>query len=278
MRHATQAMTRFRPSASRLAGCLATSQEVSHRNESSPPASSKKIARPLPNDAAFARLELAALVVMLALLGLLALPLLAATRADSDRAGCFNNLRLLGRAITAWGDDRDGLPPWITYVSRGGTRPDTGFKAGAAWYEFTTLSNELVTPRLLACPADTGVKVASEFSNLGGRGYMATGMRSLATSYFINMDNLGRSPLMAVGGDRNVRSAGITSCSQGVNNADFINLTVPSPVFWTNAVHGWLGHTVRTDGSVTFTDTKMLVENFPQRLDDNGSFHFLRAR
>jgi competence protein ComGC len=228
--------------------------------------------------AAFTRLELAVVVAMLSLLGALTLPLLAATRADSDRAGCFNNLRLLGRAITVWGDDRDGLPPWITLVSRGGTRPDGAFKTGSAWFEFTTLSNKLVTPRLLACPADTGVKVASEFSNLGGRGYMATGMRALATSYFINMDNLGRAPLMVVAGDRNLRSAGITSCAQGVNNADFINVIGGNVVFWTNAVHGWSGHTVRTDGSVTFTDTKTLTAGFPQLLDDNGSFHFLRAR
>lgn len=228
--------------------------------------------------AAFTRLELTAVLAALALLGVLVLPLLAATRADSDRAGCFNNLRLLGRAITVWGDDRDGLPPWITLVSRGGTRPDGGFKAGAAWFEFTTLSNELVTPRLLACPADAGVKVASEFSNHGTRGYMGTGQRALATSYFINMDNLGRSPLMVVTGDRNLRGQGITQCAQGVNNADLISLTPGNVVFWTNAVHGWQGHTLRTDGSVTFTDTKMLVENFPQRLDDNGSFHFLRAR
>ena len=228
---------------------------------------------------AFTRLECVAVLAVLALLGVLALPLLAATRADSDRAGCFNNLRQLGRAITVWGDDRDGVPPWITFVSRGGTRPDGGaFKAGAAWYEFTTLSNELVTPRLLACPADTGVKAAAEFSNHGTRGYMGTGQRALATSYFINMDNVGATPLMVVVGDRNLRSLGTTACARGVNNADLINLNIPSPVLWTNAVHGWAGHALRTDGSVVFADTKMLVENFPQRLDDNGSFHFLRAR
>lgn len=229
---------------------------------------------------AFTRLELAAVTAALALLGVLALPLLAATRADSERAGCFNNLRLLGRAITLWGEDRDGLPPWITLVSRGGTRPDlNGAKAGAAWFEFTTLSNELVTPRLLACPADTGVKVASEFSNVGGRGYMATGMRSLATSYVVNMDNLGNVPERAVAGDRNLRSDGVTQCAQGVNNADFINLAQgQNPVLWTNAVHGLQGHFVRTDGSVVFSGSALLLANPQRLLDDNGSVHLLRAR
>jgi hypothetical protein len=227
---------------------------------------------------AFTRVELAAVVIAFALLGALALPLLAASRADSDRAGCFSNLRQLGRAITMWGDDRDGVPPWITLVSRGGTRPDGAFKAGAAWYEFSTLSNELVTPRLLACPADTGVKVASEFSNLGGRGYMATGLRSLATSYTINMDNLGAIPVMAVAGDRNLRHDGITQCAQGVNNVDYINLSSQNPVLWTNAVHGLQGHFVRTDGSVVFSGSAPLLADFYRLLDPNGSGHFLRAR
>ena len=230
------------------------------------------------HDAAFTRLECAAVVAILAFLGVLALPLLAATRADSERAGCFNNLRLLGRAITAWGDDRDGLPPWITYVSRGGTRPDTGFKAGAAWYEFTTLSNELVTPRLLACPADTGVKVGAEFSNHGTRGYMGTGQRALATSYFINMDNLGTDPIMAVAGDRNLRTFAPVSCSQGVNNADYINLRIPQPPLWTNAVHGWEGHLLRTDGSVVLSTSALIFSDPTRLLDPNFSAHLLRAR
>jgi competence protein ComGC len=229
--------------------------------------------------AAFTRLELVAVVAILSLLGAMTLPLLAATRADSDRAGCFNNLRLLGRAITLWGDDRDGLPPWITFVSRGGTRPDGAVKAGSAWFEFSTLSNELVTPRLLACPADTGVKLASEFSNLGGRGYMATGMRALATSYTINMDNLGNVPERAVTGDRNLRSDGLTQCGQGVNNADLINLAQgQNPVLWTNAVHGLQGHFVRTDGSVVFSGSALLLANPQRLLDDNGFVHLLRAR
>ncbi len=227
---------------------------------------------------AFTRLELLAVIVALSLLGAFALPLLASTRGDGDRAQCANNLRLVGRAIETWAMEHDGVPPWITYVSRGGTRPDGGFKAGNAWFEFTALSNELATPRILACPADTGVRVASEFSNAGSRGYMNTGMRGLATSYFINMDNLGRVPVMAVTGDRNLRSDGITACAQGVNNADRIDLLSGNPMLWTNAVHGLQGHFLRTDGSVAFTTSAPILANSQVLIDENGSAHLLRAR
>ncbi len=188
------------------------------------------MSRFLRQDAVFTCLECAALLALLALLAPLALPLLADTRTDSERAGCFHNLRLLGRAITQWGDDCDALPTWFTLVSRGGTRPDTG------------------------------VKVAAEFSNHGMLGYMGT------------------VPVMAAVGDRNLRRDGTAQCSQGVNNADLINLQFQNPVLWTNAVHGPQGHFVRTDGSVVFSDSARLLADVFQLLDPNGSGHFLRAR
>ena len=231
------------------------------------------------SNAGFTRLELAAALAALVLLGLIALPLFAANRADSDRAGCFNNLRLVGRAVAMWGSERDDVPPWITFVSRGGTRPDNGgFKPGNAWLEFTVLSNELVTPRILACPADEGVKVAAEFSTAAPLGYLNSSMRAQATSYFINMDNLGQVPLMAVTGDRNLRTQGVTSCSQGVNNADSISLSFGNHVLWTNAVHGLNGNILRADGRVEFVGLAGLKTALHWGQDDNSNHHLLRAR
>ncbi len=209
-----------------------------------------------------------------ALLALLALPALATSQSLGHLAQCFNNLRQVGRAVEMFASDHVGQPSWRTYTSDGGTRPITGVKAGAAWFEFAALSNQLATPRILACPADTGVKVAAEFSNQGTLGYMATGLRSLATSYVISMDNLGNSPVMAVTGDRNLRTRGIQQCSQGVNNADA--LLVFGNSGWTNAVHGLLGHLLRADGSVALLDTFEAPRAFLP--DDNGSAHLLRAR
>jgi len=63
---------------------------------------------------AFTRVELIASVAAVALLGLAALPLLATPRADSERAGCFNNLRQLGIAMLKYADEHDDtFPPRI---------------------------------------------------------------------------------------------------------------------------------------------------------------------
>lgn len=72
---------------------------------------------------AFTRIELVLAVAALALLGALALPLFAGTRAGSDHASCFSNLRQLGVAALAYADDHEDhfparrLPAWPQQLS-----------------------------------------------------------------------------------------------------------------------------------------------------------------
>ena len=230
------------------------------------------------NSSAFTRLELLAVIFGLFLLATFALPLLAATRRDSDRVACFNNLRQIGRAVELWAGDHEGEPPWRTYTSLGGTRPASISKPGNAWFEFTALSNELFTPRILACPADAGVKVASEFSSDGQRGYMSTGFRAAATSYFVRLDTaVGPDPTWFLAGDHNIRFFGVQNCVYGVTGADIYEPRNPASG-WTNAVHGAQGNAVRTDGGVSETTSEQFRTVFFTGLGDDNSLHFLRAR
>ena len=231
---------------------------------------------PTRGHGAFTRLELCACLAAGALLALLASPALATSQSRGHLAQCLNNLRLVGRAVEMFASDHVGQPSWRTYTSDGGTRPNVVTKPGAAWFEYAALSNELATPRILACPADAGVKVASEFSNSGAGGYLSTGFRSAATSYLINLDNPFNNPATPLAADRNWRTDGLTSCVNGINNADA--LFVFGNGSWTNAVHGLLGHVLRADGGVSLLDTTQARQAFLPRFDDNGSAHLLRAR
>ena len=228
---------------------------------------------------AFTRLELCACLAGVALLAALALPALANNASRSQTAQCLNNLRLCGRAVQMWGGDSKDQPPWRTFFEDGGTRPSGGaFSPGNAWFEYAFMSNEVVTPRILSCPADMGVKVAAEFSSDGTRGYMSAGFRAQATSYFITLDNPSGVAAWPIFGDRNIRYAGITSCVNGINNADWFNPFVAGNGEWTNAVHGLEGNVVQTDGSVTETTSAQFRAVFRVGLNDNSSLHFLRAR
>jgi hypothetical protein len=231
---------------------------------------------------AFTRAELCACLAAGALLVLLALPALATSQSRGHVAQCLNNLRQMGRAMQMFTGDHVGQPSWRTYTTDGGTRPNVGTKQAGAWFEYVALSNELATPRILACPADTGVKVASEFSNSGTGGYLSTGFRSLATSYFITLDPPSgfatMPPAWPVFGDRNVRFSGTESCAMGINTADRLTPSVLGNGAWSNAVHGIQGNVVKTDGSASETSNDRFRDLLGVNPSDDSSLHFLRAR
>jgi competence protein ComGC len=180
----------------------------------------------------FTRIELLAVLLAIAVLAIITFPLLAVSSADSSSAQCFNNLRQIGRAVQAWGTDHRNQAPWRTLVSQGGTQPDPGgSKPGNAWSEFASMSNELVTPYVLACPADTGVGVAHDFGE-----YASPAFRANGTSYAINLHTTVEMPTSILCVDRNVGFSGTTACVYGVLNASAFNSFGNDG--WTNAVHG----------------------------------------
>ena len=231
---------------------------------------------------AFTRLELLAVLAALLLLAVLALPLLAAMRSDSERAACFNNLRQMGRASHQWADERTGRFPWITFVGDGGTKPDTVNKSAVVWTEFITLSNELVRPQILACPSERAAKVAG---NWGGaaNGLANTGLRNNAVSYFLNYHGPPELPRAVITGDRdfNPSSTSLVGCSRGnLNNAVAVGQFVGVPVRWTNAVHAAAGHLLFVDGSVEFVGSARLnnVLFGPEVQNDSSSVHLIYPR
>lgn len=122
--------------------------------------------------------------------------------------------------------------------------------------------------------------MASEFSNDASRGYLATGFRGLATSYFINIHSVSATPLSIVGGDRNLRLTGPTACVFGLNNASSFNLFGSGTDLWTNALHGLRGHILKMDGSVLETTSRQFQAAFilSEGNNDNVSPHLLKAR
>jgi hypothetical protein len=229
---------------------------------------------------AFTRIELCACAFALAVLTAVTLPALATSRSRSDVAQCLNNLRLVGRALQMWGASYREQPPWQTLTSQGGTLPEpNSVKPGNAWFEFTAISNELATPRILACPADVGVKEAMEFSINPIGGYMHTSYRALATSYNLNLHALSESPRVLLFSDRNIKFDGpFFNCSTRVANGETIIFSPSSNVAWTNNIHGLTGNIVRMDGSVSETSSTDLRAASAGSPIDNGQSHMLRAR
>src|SRR5207247_6178325 len=90
------------------------------------------------------------------------LPALAKAKSRAQRISCINNLKQIGLGMRIWADDHDGKYPWRIEQSDGGGLPD-GMENVHAQVQFGLASNELVTPKILACPTDKDRKAAETF-------------------------------------------------------------------------------------------------------------------
>jgi type II secretory pathway pseudopilin PulG len=221
---------------------------------------------------AFTRVELVAVVAVIGMLAVLAAPALSLHRADSERAVCFNNLRSLGRGVQAWAGDHNGQPPWWVPMADGGLRPAGGTRAGAIFFDYCWMSNELVTPKILVCPSDPGKKRARDFGQL-----FQPGFRAQALSYPVSLHASGDAPGSWLSGDGNIRlESGGSPCGTRITGLNFIS---PNSITsaWTNgALHGLQGHILLMDGTVEFTSTARFRELIRRTSTEfEGELHLL---
>lgn len=154
---------------------------------------------------------------------------------------CLNNLRQIGNAFSMWKADHGEEYPFYLNVAQGGTVGSP--LAPNIFYQFSVLTNELRTPKVLACPTDSRVRVAKDFSN-GPGGFFNPGFANNAVSYFLTHPNRGPSTSEILAGDRNVNGAGGGGCS-------FFGsiMRVPfSTSGWSYNLHGHSGNVALSGG------------------------------
>jgi type II secretory pathway pseudopilin PulG len=178
---------------------------------------------------------LVALLVIIALLAILAamlLPALASAKRKAQRINCINNLKQTGLAFRVWEGDGNWFPMGVS-TNRGGTRE---FDSGADTFRhFQVMSNELSTPKILVCPADTRV-AAANFVHLNNQN----------VSYFVGLDATDIELQRFLDGDRN-----LTADNEPENG--ILKLVPGQRVSWTQTIHVNQGNLGLSDGSVQQT-------------------------
>ena len=228
--------------------------------------------------AAFTRLDLVAVLLVLSLCAAVVLPALASSRPRSQRVACANNLRQIGSAFQLWGSEHGEKLPFEVATVDGGTALHP--LAVNVWLHFSWLSNELNSAAILLCPSDAG-RPARDFSTDPNGGYLHPNFANAATSYFLAHGGA-NSPINVISADRNVSYDFSGNCSlfQRSRVIDTSRGGSASLARWTTDLHGFSGNLLRRDGSVIQAGKDDLAstvadDGYPA---DNGSFHYISPR
>ncbi len=180
----------------------------------------------------FTVVELLVVIAIISILAALLLPVLNQAKSRAKRIACVSQLREVGQAAHVFANDHRGQLPMQVPVRDGGSEEFTHATGNFTSRHYQSLSNELATPQLLVCPADT---------LLSARSFAA--LQNTNVSYFVNVRAEHGQATSILAGDRNLTSdrlGALTVLPLGAN----------SPLRWTHELHRFKGNIVFNDAHV----------------------------
>jgi len=188
-------------------------------------------------------IEIIVVIAVIVVLAAILLPDVSHNSARRSRIGCVCNLKQIGLGFRNWAIDHDDKFPMSLATTNGGTMDHP--LVAQPWMHLLLLSNELVTPKILVCPADQQMKEASVFDASFG---------SNNVSYFVSVNATEEKPSMFLVGDRNIT---LNAMSVG---SGLITLATNANLGWTEDMHQLQGNIGLADGSVQQASSSRFTE------------------
>jgi len=191
---------------------------------------------------AFTLIELLLVIATIGILAALLMPVLDQAKVRARRVQCVNNLRETGIAFHLFANDHGEKVPTQVSTNNGGSLEfvAAGYQTQGVFYfsyqHFLPLAGTLLTPKLLACPADLERLPATNF----------TQFNNWNLSYAIGLPADAVNPRAILAADRN-----LPACHRqppGPTIAYLYVTNIPPPPYWSVGLHKGKGNILFADG------------------------------